>query len=523
MKIYLVAPKNPESFWTMDRILPSLGKQCVFPNLSLPTVAGLTPREHEVILCDENVEKIDFDTDADIVGLTGFIVHKKRFGEIAGAFRRRGKFVVAGGPYVSLCPSEVEGLVDVIFVDEAEYTWKRFLGDYARGSWQAIYRQVEKPSMLDSPLPRFDLLKTDRYQTMTIQFARGCPFNCEFCDIIVMYGRKPRVKSVPQVMAEIEEVRRLGMRAAFIVDDNFIGNKKCAKELLKVLAEWQRRHRYPMEFNTEVSLNVATDDELLGLLRDAGFTTLFIGIESPRKSSLLESKKTQNMRGDILSAIHHIQSFGIQVEAGMIVGFDSDDPGIFEEQFRFIQDARIPVSMTGLLNAMPKTPLHTRLREAGRLIAESVGDQFVFTNIIPEAMSRLELYEGYRQLLHRLYDYRNYHRRTMDYLMTRGRQAAGSVTKSPKDMGILVRMLRDCVVTASPRRAWMTLSLVAETALRRPAALREAVFFALVHKHFYEYARQVNETLDHLIAQLRELPEGLAPLQPAVAQEDQLR
>jgi hypothetical protein len=249
-------------------------------------------------------------------------------------------------------------------------------------------------------------------------------------------------------------------------------------------------------------------------------TTIFVGIESPRKESLLESHKTQNTRGDILADVHHIQSFGIQVEAGMIVGFDNDDTDIFEEQFRFIQDARIPVSMTGMLNAMPKTPLHQRLRDAGRLVAESVGDQFVFTNVIPKAMSRLELYEGYRALLERLYDYRNYKRRTMDYILRRGRQVAGGIATSRKDLSILFRMLRDCVFRASPRRAWMTLSMLAHTAVRRPVAFREAVFFALVHKHFYEYARHVNARLDELIVQLRELPDELAPMQPALLPEE---
>jgi radical SAM superfamily enzyme YgiQ (UPF0313 family) len=198
VKIYLIAPRNPESFWTFDRVLPSLNKRCIYPNLSLPTVAGLTPREHDIILCDENVEPIDFETDADIVGLTGYVIHKKRMLEIIAEFRRRGKFVVVGGPFASLCPEELRGKVDVIFVDEAEYTWPQFLRDYPAGLWQTEYRQDEKPSMLDSPLPRFDLLKIDRYRSMTIQFGRGCPFSCEFCDIIVVYGRRPRTKSVPQ-------------------------------------------------------------------------------------------------------------------------------------------------------------------------------------------------------------------------------------------------------------------------------------------------------------------------------------
>src|SRR5688572_5129227 len=226
VKIYLIAPRNPESFWTFDRILPSLNKKCVFPNLALPTVAGLTPPPHEVVLCDENVEPIDFDTDADVIGITGFVIHKTRMFELIDIFRRRGKLVIVGGPFATLCPEELRGKVDVLVVGEAEYAWPRFVADYERGSWQAEYGPDEKPSMLDSPLPRFDLLKVDRYRSMAIQFARGCPFDCEFCDIIVMYGRRPRTKSAAQVLAEVESLHALGVQNIFVVDDNFIGNKK---------------------------------------------------------------------------------------------------------------------------------------------------------------------------------------------------------------------------------------------------------------------------------------------------------
>ena len=502
MKIYLIAPKNPESFWTFDRILPSLGKQCVFPNLALPTVAALTPPEHEVVLCDENVEPIDFETDADIVGLTGYVVHRRRMLEIIDAFKARGKFVVVGGPFASLCPEALRGRADVVFVDEAEYTWPRFLRDYERGCWQAEYVEREKPSLHDSPLPRFDLLKVDRYRTMTIQFARGCPYNCEFCDIIVMYGRRPRTKRVEQVMAEVEAIHALGMKNIFIVDDNFIGNKKEAKALLRELGAWQRARGYPLEFMTEVTVNLAQDPELLGLLREAHFTTLFVGIETPRLESLRETHKTQNIREDLLAAIHRIQAAGIEVMAGMIVGFDHDDPGIFEEQFRFIQDARIPISMTGMLNAVPRTPLHERLRQAGRLIAEHVGDQFVFTNIVPQGMSRAELYRGYQRLLQRLYDYGNFRRRAMALILGQGRAARARLLASASELGIFFRLLWTCVMRASPRRAWMTLHLLGATLLRRPRAIRQALTLALMHKHLYEYVQEVSRHIDRLLAEL---------------------
>jgi radical SAM superfamily enzyme YgiQ (UPF0313 family) len=347
---------------------------------------------------------------------------------------------------------------------------------------------------------------------MTIQFARGCPFNCEFCDIIVMYGRKPRTKSVPQVMAEVEEIHRLGITNIFVVDDNFIGNKKEAKALLKAIASWQEAHGFPVEFMTEVTLNVAQDDELLRLMRRANFTTIFIGIESPRPESLKETHKTQNMREDMMTAVHRIQRAGIEIMAGMIVGFDHDDPSIFEEQFRFIQDARIPVSMTGMLNAVPRTPLYQRMRDAGRLVAEHVGDQFVFTNIVPQGMSRLELYQGYRRLLHQLYDYSNYRRRAMALILNQGEAIRSKLLAGRHDLAIFLRLVWACVVRASPRRAAMTLRLMIETMLRRPSAFRQAATLALVHKHLYEYVQDISHQLDRLIDELATLPSvGMLP------------
>jgi radical SAM superfamily enzyme YgiQ (UPF0313 family) len=501
VKIYLVTPKNPPSFWTYDRILPTIGKDCIFPNLSMPTVAGLTPREYEIVLCDENIEPIDFDVEADIVGVTGYIVHKERMLEIVDEFRRRGRFVVVGGPYASLCPEELRGRCDVLFVDEAEETWPQFLEDLAAGEWKAEYRPEEKPDLTTSPMPRFDLLKIDSYRAMTIQFARGCPFNCEFCDIIVVYGRRPRAKSVEQVIAEIEECRRLGVRSVFVVDDNFIGNRKLAKQLLRAIGDWSREHDYPINFNTEVSLNVAHDDELLELLRAARFTSIFIGIESPRKSSLQETKKTQNMRGDLVDNILKIQSYGIEVQAGMIVGFDHDDGEIFEEQLRFIQDARIPVSMTGMLQAMPKTPLHTRVEQEGRLVAETTGDQFVFSNIIPKQMTREELYRGYRWLTVQLYDFRNFRRRTLAFLLNRGHVVAKTKVTGA-EVRLVGRILWRTVLRARPRRVWFTLSLLGATLVRRPSAFSDALYYVTIHTGLYEYMESLGEHLDEAIGEL---------------------
>ncbi len=500
MKIYLVAPKNPESFWTFDRILDTVDARCMFSNLALPTVAALTPPEHEVAICDENADPIDFDTDADIVGLTGYIIHKKRMKEIMTEFRRRGRFIVVGGPYAALCPDELAGYADVVFVDEAEYTWPRFLEEFAAGKHASRYVQEEKTNMEEAPLPRFDLLNLPAYRTVCVQFARGCPFTCEFCDIITIYGRRPRAKGIPQLMAEIRQLHRLGVERIFLVDDNFIGDKRRAKALLRVIAEFGLETDFAIDFNTEVSLNVAQDDEMLQLLREANFQSIFIGIETPRKEALLETKKNQNARGDILESVRKVQSYGIRVDAGMIVGFDSDDTAIFDEQFNFIQAARIPVSMTGMLNAVPKTPLHDRLARDNRLVSFSTGDQFIMTNIIPKSMTREQLYVGYQSLIRRLYDFDNMAQRAMDYLLTRGVQVKEKMYINRGDLKILWRFIRDCVLFTSSSRRRFTLSVLAQTLAFRPSALKEAITVVVLHKHFYEYMQDVCLQLETCVA-----------------------
>ena len=511
MRIHLVTPKNPPSFWTYDPILRTLGKRCLCPNLSMPTVAGLTPREHEVTVCDENVEEIDFDVDADLVGVTGYLVHRKRMLEIIEGFRRRGRFVVVGGPFATLSPELLRGEAHVTFVGEAEETWPQFLGDFEAGSWEPEYRATRLPDLTRSPMPRFDLMHLDRYHLTAIQFARGCPFRCEFCDIIVMYGRQPRTKTPAQVMREIEECYRLGSRRIFIVDDNFIGNRKHAKSLLGEIARWQSERGYPLDFNTEASLNVAQDDELLQLLCDARFTTLFIGIESPRRASLEETGKVQNTRADLVRSVRKIQNFGIQVQAGMIVGFDNDDTTIFEEQLRFVQEARIPVSMTGMLQAMPKTPLHERLARAGRLVDQSVGDQFVFSNILPERMSRAELYRGYRDLVAAQYSFRSFRDRTLAFLLERGNVARLKTRIRSDDLWLLLRILRDTVLRGGARRAWFTLGLLGRTLLRRPSAFADAVSFAVIHKGLADYVHALADHLNTAIAALeREAAEAVS-------------
>lgn len=415
-RICLINPRFPTSFWGLNHGLPLLGKRANMPVLALPVLAGLTPPGHEVVLIDENVQEIDFDAleGFDIVGLTGMTVQRDRMREILDELSERGIFTAVGGPWISVAEDWFEGVPDVIFIGEAEETWPRFLEEWERGEHATRYEQAEKTDMSKVPLPRYDLVPFREYAMGCVQTSRGCPFQCEFCDIIVLFGRKPRVKTVEQVVAEVEAQRRLGARVIFLVDDNFIGNKKAAKEILRGLIAWQHRHGYPVTFFTEASLNLAEDDELLQLMVEAGLVAVFIGIESPDEEALLETKKLQNVKGSIVDRVHKIQDAGLEVYAGMIVGFDNDDETVFDRQYEFLAQSRIIGAMAGMLSAIPKTPLYARLEAAGRLDNAAADDPKLATNVIPLKMSRETLRDGWLDLMDRLYDAENYFQRFDD-------------------------------------------------------------------------------------------------------------
>jgi radical SAM superfamily enzyme YgiQ (UPF0313 family) len=405
LSICFVNPRFEPSYWGFDYALPLYPgkKRCTMISGALPTLAGLTPAPHQVTLLDENVEDIDFESlrRFDIVGVTGMNVQKKRMKEILVRLREMGVFVVVGGAYASVAPEYFDGLCEVLFDGEAETTWPEFLEAYSTGKpWARLYRQAERSDLTKVPAPRYDLLKVDRYASGSLQFSRGCPFQCEFCDIIVTFGRKPRTKRPEQVIEELDRMLRAGFFSVFIVDDNFIGNKKAAKDLLRLIIPWQQKNGYRLRLSTEASVNLADDAELLELLYAANFRHVFMGIETPRAASLEETKKFQNVRGDSLpDKLARIQNAGIDVHAGFIVGFDNDDADIFEEQFRFIQDNGILLAMVGMLQAIPKTPLHARLAKAGRLVESDDN-----CNIVPAKMTREQLKAGYWNLVTRLYE-----------------------------------------------------------------------------------------------------------------------
>src|SRR5215207_3812875 len=361
MKILLVNPEFPETYWSFRHALPFEGKRCVFPPLSLMSVSGLLPQSCERRLVDLNIEPLkDSQIEwADMIFITGMLAQKQSLHEVVKRSKQRGKLIVLGGPYVT---STIEELpyADHIFQGEAETTLPQFFKDLESGEAKRTYKAPERPPLALTPIPDFGLVNLKDYSNMCVQYSRGCPFSCEFCDIIEIYGRVPRTKSNQQMLAEFDALKRLGWRGPlFIVDDNFIGNKKNVRLLLPDMIAWQKKHGYPFSLLTEASVNLSDDEQLLTAMKDAGFRRVFLGIETPVEESLKEAQKPQN-RGNLLDSVRKIQSHGMEVMAGFIVGFDNDPEDIFERQIEFIRESAIPMAMVGMLNALPDTQLWKR-------------------------------------------------------------------------------------------------------------------------------------------------------------------
>ncbi len=505
--IVLINPKFEISYWGMEHALPLLGKRANLPVACLPLLAALTPGEHTVTLIDENVEPIDWERcrHADIVGVTGMSVQRFRMKEILTELKELGCFCVAGGPWVTVQEDYFGDLVNVIFVGEAEETWPKFLEDWRKGSHAERYEQPEKSDMSKVPTPRFDLLKMKHYAFGSLQFSRGCPFQCEFCDIIVTFGRRPRIKTSAQVIAELDAIRRTGISIVFIVDDNLIGNKKAIKEVLRDVIAWQERHNYPLTLFTEASIDLADDAELMELMVRANFIATFVGIESPDEESLREAKKYQNVRagGTLVEKVRRIQDAGMEVWCGMIMGFDNDDDGIFDRQIRFVQDARIAFSMSGMLAAIPKTPLHDRLAAEGRL---DTSDVFEFgTNVIPLRMSREELRDGYIRVINEIYEPTTYFERTdalflqptFDYGIKRFRkwltwpgQYRVELAFLFQAIGLFLRLMTR-VPEADLRREYRRRFWRLLKVHRRPGFALGYLFHMAMHYHAYSLAKRV--------------------------------
>ena len=506
--IVLINPKFEISFWGLEHALPLLGKRANMPVAALPLIAALTPAPHRITLIDENVEAIDFErcAKADVVAITGMIVQRHRMREILVELKRRNVYTVVGGPWISVKEDYFGDLVDVIFVGEAEETWPKFLDDWSRGTVAKRYEQEEKTDLTRIPVPRLDLLKMNRYAFGSVQFSRGCPFTCEFCDIIVIFGRRPRLKASAQVLAELDALKAQKLELVFIVDDNIIGNKKGIKEILHSVIDWQKRHGYPLMFVTEASIDLADDEELMQLMVEANIGAVFVGIETPNEESLKEAKKLQNLRkgGSLAEKVRRIQDHGMEVWAGMILGFDNDDETIFTAQERFLREARISTAMVGMLSAIPRTPLYDRLKKAGRL--DENDDPAHGTNVLPVNMTRQALSDGYVRLMAGLYEPEAYFDRVDDLyrdggiVIDRAWQAyarshpwahrAHQARLWLESVGLLLHVLAK-VPDRSLRRVYRQRFWSFFRARPEPSVLRIYALKCAIHWHMHKFVRRL--------------------------------
>ena len=419
MNILLVNPQYPDTFWSFKYALKFISKKSAFPPLGLLTVASLLPAEWVKRLVDLNVRKLNNAEIAwaDYVFLSAMSIQQSSAKEIISRCKELGVKVVAGGPLFTSNAGEFND-VDHLVLNEAEITLPLFVEEMERGDPKHSYSTPNWADVRTTPAPLWDLINPNHYSSMNIQYSRGCPYDCEFCDITVLYGRIPRTKSKDQILAELDGLYARGWNGpVFFVDDNFIGNKKKLKaELLPALAEWMQLHKRPFTLSTEASINLSDDEELMRLMVEAGFSRVFVGIESPNEESLIESKKTQNRHRDLIACVRKMQQFGLEVQAGFIVGFDNDPSSIFERLIEFIQESGIATAMVGLLNAPKGTKLYQRLQREGRLLSGITGDNTDFSlNFLPQ-MNRDALLAGYKKIVDTIYSPKHYHARVKRFL-----------------------------------------------------------------------------------------------------------
>ena len=484
MKVLLIYPEFPDTFWSFKHALPFQGKRSAYPPLGLLTVAAMLPPSWEKQAVDLNVRPVK-DSElawADVVFLSGMMVQGPSMKKVIDRARERGLRTVVGGPIASTKDPNIED-ADHIVEGEAEELVSILAKDLEAGSARAHYKAPVLPDLTQVPAPELRLLSLRKYSAMAVQYSRGCPFTCEFCDIIEIYGRKPRTKAPEQVLAELDQIYNMGWRGrVFLVDDNFIGNKKNVKKLLPELVRWNRDHAFPFSFLTEASLNLAEDKELLGYMRDAHFNGVFMGIETPVPESLKETTKFQNLRKDLLESVKLVQSYGMEVMAGFIVGFDNDPPDVFERQIQFIREAAIPISMVGLLSALPNTQLWRRLKGEGRLLRESLGSNTLLDmNFVPR-MDTQELLDGYRRILETIYYPREYFNRVQAFL-----SQLGTPTRTPvvfSDFLAVARSLWKQGLRSDYRKEYWR--FLAQTVRRHRQHMDKALTLAIMGHHFFE-------------------------------------
>ncbi|MEW5915573.1 MAG: B12-binding domain-containing radical SAM protein [Gemmatimonadota bacterium] len=484
LNILLISPRFPETFWSFAHALRFIGRRASQPPLGLLTVAALLPMHWQKRLVDLNVQPL---TDADLAWadyafVGGMVVQRASAAEVIARCKALGVPVVAGGPLFTM---EYEAFQDVdhFVLDEAEVTLPRFLADLDVGTARNVYRAGEFADMTTSPVPMWELADLKQYATLGVQYCRGCPYDCDFCNVTALLGHRPRTKTIEQIEAELDWLSELGWRGnVFFVDDNLIGNKRDAKaKLLPALAQWQERHGRRMPFNAQVSMNIADDADLLALMARAGFDSVFIGIESPDEDALAACNKKQNLKRDLIADVRRVQRAGIEVYAGFIVGFDEDTPSSFHRLAAFIQASGIATAMVGMLQAPAGTRLFARMSQQGRLMGTMSGDNVDGTTNIRPAMGLQVLRQRYRTLVRYLYEPRHYYARVRTFL----REYRAPTVRPRLDGRRLLAFVRSLIqLGIAGRERLQFWRLLAWTVMRRPRLLPNAVTLAIYGRHF---------------------------------------
>ncbi len=485
MNILMVYPMYPDTFWSFKHALKFVSKKASFPPLGLLTIASMLPKDWTKKLIDMNANQLTDDDIlwADFVFISAMSIQSESADDVIQRCKKLNAKIVAGGPLFTSSP-ELYEKIDHLILNEAEITLPHFLKDLNEGMAKHKYTSEYWADISTTPLPLWDLISMNDYTSMNLQYSRGCPFDCDFCDITVLYGRKPRTKTKNQVIAELDVLYFTGWRGpVFFVDDNFIGNKvKLKKEILPAITEWMDKRKNPFYLNTEASINLADDDTLMHQMAKAGFEAVFIGIESPNEESLIECHKPQNTNRDLIASVKKIQNAGLEVQGGFIVGFDNDHPKIFEELTNFIQQSGIVTAMVGLLNAPKGTNLEKRLQNEGRMIKDFTGNNTDFTiNFIPK-MDSEKLLNGYKSILKTIYSPKYFYERVMQFLKDFEPKKKKVFHLNPNYILALFRSIMKLGVIGEERIYYWKLFIW--TLFRKPQLFSLAILFAIYGFHF---------------------------------------
>ena len=491
MNVLMVNPTYPDTFWSFKHAIRFVSKKATFPPLGLLTMAAMLPGEWSKRLCDMNVQRLR-DRDllwADYVFLGGMSIQERSAREVIERCNGLGRPVVAGGPLFTERAEEFDGVAHFV-LNEAELTLPPFLDDLRRGHAQHIYRTASWADITKTPVPLWHLINRHQYSNMNIQYSRGCPYDCEFCEITVLYGRVPRTKTREQLLGEFDSLYASGWRGdVFLVDDNFIGNKsKLKKEILPALIDWQKRMKHPFSLNTEVSINLSDDEELMDLMVKAGFSVVFVGIESPNEESLIECQKIPNRRRDLVASVHTLQKRGLQVQGGFIVGFDSDPASIFGRMVEFIQESGIVTAMVGLLNAPIGSKLHKRLQGEGRLLKAMSGDNTDTSMNFQPKMNLDVLVKGYRSILENIYSPKQYYARVKSFLRTYQPPKVGRIRIKRVHLQAFVKSTVRLGIFGKERVEYWKLFFW--SLFRRPRLFPMAITFSIYGFHFRRIVEQ---------------------------------